>query len=450
MRRWVALMGAAALVAAGSPARASAPGVFGHGARSAALARADVAGGCPSGAAAGNAALGAAPGFRLRLGYAYSAVGLTLNGADAGVRDVSGVDVAAQLGAAISPLVDVGVALAAHIPDAGLAAISFRPATEPQFPLYEAALQRTSVDFVGSLRYGAVSVGVGVALGLGVAGDGTAFNLEQDATGVRADAAMDVELPYRLAPIIGARLELGRLALGAAFRGASAIDLRLESESRIALEDNPLNGTTRVQVRGASGYEPALVDLGAALSIGGVVVAHAALEYAIYSAAPPPVADVTVDVRLGTTPSQREARFIEPRFRDTLSPRIGVEIRGAAEEARAGESVGRSSAARAGEPGSAAAWRWALRAGYALAPSPVPRQTGFTSYADATRHVLALGGGLHLGRAFGVDVSVDAAAGLHLFAARLEEKASDALPHARYEVDGRIWQGALSMEGAWR
>ncbi len=99
-----------------------------------------------------------------------------------------------------------------------------------------------------------------------------------------------------------------------------------------------------------------------------------AIEYAVYSAAPAPIADVQIDVHLGTTPGLRPSPKLEPGFRDTVSPRVGVELR-------------RPSA-------SAAAWRWAARAGYARVPSPVPDQKGFTTYLDATRHELAIGGAI--------------------------------------------------------
>jgi hypothetical protein len=424
------------------PANASAPTLFGQGPRTGGLARSSVALSDPTDAPSENAALCAAPGFRLRLGYGYGALGLSIDGEDAGVSDVSGFELAAQIGASVTPAIDVGVALAAHVPDAWIARVSFRPATTPQFVLYEAALQRTTFDLVAALRYKALSIGGGVSMGVGVGGSGIGFELTQDAAGTRADAAADVELGYRAAPLVGVRVGLDRLSVGAAFRGASALDLRLESKSLVALTENPLNGVTTVQVSGASGYDPAAFDVGASVVLGAGFTVHAALEVALYSAAPPPVADVTIDVRLGTVPSLREARFVEPRFRDTLSPRVGVELRRPAEP--------RAPAGEAGAPAGEPVWRWALRAGYAIAPSPVPRQTGFTSYADATRHGLALGGGYRFGRALGVDLSANIAASLHLLAPRLEEKPSLSLPHARYEVGGHIGHGSVSLEAMWR
>lgn len=421
---------AALVVALLAPASAHADALalFGDGARSAALARADLAQAAPSDAPRQNAALAAEPGIRLRLGYGHADLHLTLSGRDAGVEHVSGVDLAAQAGARLSETVTVGAALSFHLPDQHLALVGFRPATEPQFVLYEAPLQRTAVDLVAALRYRALSIGGGLSAGLSVSGDGTRFDLGQDAHGTFADAALDVSLPYRFAPIAGLRLDLGRVKLAASVRGALAVDLRLDSDVRITLRNNPLNGTTQVRVSGPAGWDPTTIALGARVALGLGFSAIGALEYAVYSAAPPPIADVQVDVNLGTTPGQREARFPSPAFRDTLSPRLAVELR---------------------RPLGADAHRaLSARLGYALAPSPVPPQTSFTSYADATRHQLALGGGVQLGRFLGVDLSADLALQLHLLAPRSEEK-SPVLPFAHYEVGGRIVHGAATIEAAW-
>ncbi len=98
---------------------------------------------------------------------------------------------------------------------------------------------------------------------------------------------------------------------------------------------------------------------------------------------------------------------------------------------------------------SAEAWQWAARLGYAVLPSPVPRQTGLTTYADATRHQLALGGGVHLGKLAGVDLALDAAGQLHLLQPRTEDKDSPALPYAHFEVGGHILYGAVTLEARW-
>jgi hypothetical protein len=413
-----------------SGARADAAAVFGQGARSAGVARADTAGGGAADAPRVNAALAAEPGARARIGYGYAALGLDFNGRDLGVAHVSGVDLALQGGGRVSREVTIGAALAVHLPDPYLAAIAFRPATEPQFVLYEAPLRRTTVDFVAALRVGPVAIGGGVAAGLGVGGAGTAFTLGQDGGGTFADAGLDVALPYRFAPLFGLRVALGRAVLAASVRGSTAIDLRLDNAVAIRLNDNPLNGTTAVRVRGSAGYDPTTIDIGARVAVGGGLSLLGAIEYAAYSAAPPPSADVGIDVHLGTTPGLRPAFVFAPGFHDTVSPRVGAELR-------------RPSA-------DDVAWRWAVRAGYARAPSPVPDQLGFTTFLDSTRHEVAIGGGYHVGRVAGVDLAVEIAAQLHVLTARAEEKPSASLPYARFESSGMIVDGAATLEAAWR
>jgi hypothetical protein len=390
------------------------------------MARAGVADDDAGAAAREDPALAATPGLRVRIGYGYGAIALRFDGTDAGVPHASGVDLAAQYGAHVGSGFELGLAMALHLPDPYLAKITFKPATEPQFPLYEAPLQRTSFDVAVAARYGPLSVGGGFSLGLSVGGAGTQFDLAQDAHGTSASGAVDVTLPYRVAPIFGVRADLGRFAFAGTFRGAMALDLSLDNSAAVNLMGNPLNGTSLVKVTGTAGYDPAVLALGARVKIWGGITALGALEYAVWSAAPPPVADVVLDVHLGTTPGLREVTFPLPRFRDTLTPRLGVEVRLPEDD-----------------------WRWAVRAGYAMAPSPVPRQGGLTTYADANRHQIAVGGGYRFGRVAGVDLSADAAVQLHVFAPRTEDKDSPALPYAHFDVGGHIVYGAVTLEAAW-
>lgn len=423
----LALLCASLSLLTSSAARADTPSLFGFGARAAGMARAGVANDDAGAAARENPALASTPGLRVRLGYGYGALALQFDGKDTGLARASGLDMAAQYGAHVGHGVELGLALALHLPDPYLAKVGFRPATEPQFPLYEAPLQRTSFDIAVAARYGPLYVGGGVAAGLSVGGDGTRFTIAQDPHGTNADGAVDVSLPYRVAPIFGARADLGRFAFGAMFRGAMALDLRLDNAAKVALEGNPLNGTTLVKVSGTAGYDPAVVTIGARAKLFGGLAAFASLEYAVYSAAPPPVADVTLDVRLGTTPGLREVKFPLPRFRDTLAPRFGLELR---------------------RP-NAEAWRWAARIGYALSPSPIPKQSGFTTYADATRHQIAIGGGYKFGRVAGVEIAAEAAGQLHLLVPRVTDKNSPALPYAHFDVGGHILHGTITLEASW-
>ncbi len=425
------LAGLAGLAVA-RPASADTAWMFGYGPRSAGVAQADVAAGTPADATRTNAALASAAGVRIRIGYGYSALGLSFDGKDAGLGHASGVDVTGQLGKSLGQCISIGMALGLHLPDSSLGKVTFRPATDPQFLLYEASLQRTTFDTVIGGRYGLLSVGAGTSIGLSVAGNGTRFDLGQDAHGTMATSNVDVSLPLKIAPILGARADFGRVAVGITYRGAMSLDVNLENDATIALQNNPLNGKTQVKVTGSTGYDPATLVGGARVRLGGGVSALAALEVAFWQGAPPPSADVAIAAQLGVTPGIKQTKIGSPNLHDTVSPRLGIEAR------------------RPGGPKiSADEWVWAARAGYSLHPSPVPDQAGITTYADATRHEIAIGGGYHLGKLAGVDLAIDAAAQLHLLAPRTEDKPDPSLPYAHFEVGGHILHGSAALEATW-
>jgi len=438
-------LGAAALGAiclAPAQARASAPSVLGFGARNAALARANVADAAPASAAIVNPAFAWRPGTRLLLGYGHGRAALDISGRDAGVRDISGTDIGLQTGGALGESqVFLGGGLALHVPDGYQARIAFRSPTEPAYPLYDASPQRTVANFALALRYKALSLGVATSVIAGTGGDGADFQLARDAQGTYVDTRTGVDLPYQLTAVAGLGLDLGRVGAALRVQGPRSLGLHFDSVSTVDVQGSPLNGVTDAEVTGESGYEPLTVALGVRADPVDFLRVFAALEYARWSAAPPPNASIRLNLDLAITPQELEARFVAPRFRDTLSPQLGLELR--ALELPAGAVAAR----RDGERPPA---RLAIRAGWSLNPSPVPNQTGFTSYADSTRQVVALGAGYHFGRAWGVELQANAALGLHVLPVRHFDKQSDALPMAHYTADGRIYQAGLSLEGAWR
>lgn len=432
----------AALVLLAGSAAATPNTTFGAGPRDEALQRSAVAEGDLTDAATLNPAFAAAEGVRARLGYGASLLLLRVNDRDTGAAPVTGLDIGAQAGLRLTSDLFGGVGLAIHRPDKQLASISFRPATEPQFVLYEAALQRLTFDVVGALRYGPVSLGGGASVALGVGGPGVQIDVTQDARGPHAGGSADISLGYKLAPLVGLTARFGRLQVGATFRGDLAVDLALDSAVKVGLQGNPLNGDTAVILRGASGYDPARIDLGARVLVARGLRAYAAVEIATYSAAPPPIADVKIDVHLGTTPSLPAGRFEEPRFHDTVSPRIGLEWRS--------PSPPLSGSFFGGEPRGPDPWKASLRAGYVYAPSPVPPQRGFTSYADSARHGVGLGAAYHFGDVLGIDVTASLAVQIHVLEDRIEKKASPVLPFAEYRVGGEMARASLALEGAFK
>jgi hypothetical protein len=413
-----------ALVAVARAARADVPGMFGPSPTSAGLARADVADPLPTDAPRQNAGLASEPGLRLAIAYGYAGLHLQIDDAVAPLDDAGGVTLSAQYAKAVEPWLAIGGAASVHLPDRYLAKISFEPASQPQLLLYGAALDRASFDFVVAARLGGASIGGGVAMSANVNGL-TTFDLAQDARGTYADGGADVALQYRATPIAGVSWKIDELArVGANFRGPVSTELDLESVDTIAVTGNPLNGATNVFASGIAGFDPARADLAVTITPFAGLRAMLAFEYAAWGGAPRPVADVSISLALDTTPSARRIVFADPALRDTLSPRLGVEL------TRPLGSAGRA---------------WTVRAGYSFDPSPVPKQSGFTSYADADRHEIALGAGLALGKWLDVAWSIDAAGQLHLLDARSFEKPDPSLPRASYDVSGAIGYGAMGL-----
>jgi long-subunit fatty acid transport protein len=181
-----------------------------------------------------------------------------------------------------------------------------------------------------------------------------------------------------------------------------------------------------VGLSGSNGYIPATVDLGFRVTPKPWVKALASLQYARWSGAPSPVADVSLDIGLGLSPGELQGRFVSPRFRDTISPRLGLEFL----------PQGPDGLLR-------------VRAGYLYSPSPVPRQTGFSSLADAPFHALSAGLGFDFGSVWGVHMQSNFAAHLALLSKRTFDKSNDVLPFASYDVGGQILHLSAAVEGAW-
>ena len=426
LTRLAAACAVSTAVLASADAHATSSMLFGFGARSSALAQSDVADAAAvTGAASSPAAL-AEPGTRVMVGYGHGFTSLKFDGDPAGVRDIGGTDVALQIGGRAWG-VTLGGGVAMHLPDRSLMSISFTPGGEPRFPRFEPTAHRLEVDLAVAVKLDRFALGAGLSTLMNARGDGVAFKLAQDGNGTYADGRADVTLPYRFAPIASAAVDLGPASLALRYRGAMALDLQLATRADVDVTGNPLNGTTTVRVDGASGYVPATIDLGARWSAGTWVKAMASLQYARWSAAPTPVAGLEMDVGLGVTPGLLEGAFGHPRYRDTLSPRVGVEVTPLQDRDRL-----------------------ALRAGYLLSPSPVQEQTGFATAADTAIHGVSIGAGFGFGRVWGVHLRADASSMLMLLPERAFDKGSEVLPFAHYTTSGRVIHTALSVEGAWK
>lgn len=406
------------------PAAATAGYLFGWGPRDIALAQSDVADAASVAAAWVNPSLAWEPGARMAVGYVYGWTALEWNGERVKLRDIAGTQVGFQLGGELGSDIALGGAVVMHIPDRSLARVSFLPGTEPVFFRFDPASQRTTMDAVLALRLGWLSIGVGGEVFVSAQGD-VDFVLGQDANGTYADGEAQVTLAYDVTWLAGLTMDLGAAKLGLRYRGAQALDVDLSTLATVDVQGNPLNGTTKVRIVGRSGYVPATVDLGASWTVGAVGHVMTSLQYARWSDAPSPVAALSMDVDLGLSPGLRQGSFVMPGFRDTVSPRVGMEMEPWGEEAVA------------------------LRAGYQYSPSPVRVSRGFASPMDASTHGFALGAGVDCGRVWGVDIRSDAAWQWLMLERRTLDKPGDALPFSHSEVSGSVKLMSVSVQGGW-
>ncbi len=411
---WLSL----ACFALASRARASDDALFGRGARSGALAASDVADAEPTVAAFAGPTRAAAPGLRAQLGYRLAHTRLTLADAPARLADHRGVDLDLQLGRRAGVL-DVGAAASMHLPDRGVASLAFRPRSEPVWLRWDAGRERASFDGVVAVAHRAwgVAVAVGASVTASSEGRGADLVLPQDERGPHADGAADVELRYRVAPILAASWTRERVALAARFRGATSIPVELPTTTTVRFTDNPLNGVTTVRLRGVVSYDPATVTVASRLRAGALSL-FTALDYARWSAVPPLAASLALDVKLGLEPYVPSGVAPRPALRDTLTPRVGAAYDGTVASARVGAAF-----------------------------EPSATKGAATDVLDPSRLVLALGGGVRLPRAAGVSGALDAFGSWHRALERRVSTADATRPFAGARAAGDVWIVGASLRG---
>ncbi len=363
-----------AITAAAVPAQADPFDEFGMGARSAGMAGAYAAEARGADAAHHNpAAVALAEHPSVLLGYGFGTMQLDINGADAKVLDARG----GQLGIAIPVkhgAVTYAFGLSLYLPDQFIARVQLVPATEPHFGLLDNDPHRLVVEPVMSVKIGDyVAFGAGASLLTDAAGNGITFNVGVEAGEKVGEAALDVEMPTRAAPLLGVLITpTPRVRLATTYRGELSLDLALDILANVDVA-SVVTGDALVSVRATNYYTPRRVTGGVAVDVFPDLTLSGEFSWADWSAHPGLVADLRVLVNLDTAPPLTRTDITETDMKDTVTARIGSEWRFGTRKTR-----------------------FALRTGYAFVPTPVPDQTGLTSIADNDRHILALGFGVTL------------------------------------------------------
>jgi long-subunit fatty acid transport protein len=387
-------------------AYANAPDSFGFGPRIAGLAGAGTAEARGQAAAFHNpAGVALSNDIEAAIAYSYAGMALKIDGRDAGVTTPRGTSLGLSLPARLGP-VTAAFGIAVYLPDQFIARIHLVPAAEPHFALLDNNLQHVVVQPVVALRLGKrFSIGGGASVLADTTGNGITFDVGVSSGDKVGQAAIDVKLPVRAAPVVGLTiLPKPWLRLALAYRGE--LDLKL-SLGILAHVDLPgaISGDTLISLVALNFYSPHTITSAVAVDLGALTLT-AQLDWLKWSDFNRALPDLNVSIGLAIAPPLVAPALTMPRFDDQYIVRLGAELR-------------RTLSANLDV---------AARLGYAFIPSPVPPQTGLTSFADNDRHVIAIGAGLSLKDLITIlpkPLSLDIALQVH----QLEPRATAKDPH---------------------
>jgi long-chain fatty acid transport protein len=269
------------------------------------------------------------------------------------------------------------------------------------------------------------SIGAGASILTDVAGNGITFNVGVVGGEKVGEAALDVSMPTSVAPLVGVLITpTPRVRIGASWRGQLDLGLKLDILANVDVA-GVVTGDALISLRAVNYFTPHRVQGGIALDVTDELTVTAELGWQGWSRFRGGVPDLKVLVALGISPPLVAALFPDDQFKDVWTPRLGAEWK---------TRVGRAD--------------FAMRGGYAYEPSPVPSQTGLTSFADNHRHIVGFGVGLTL-RAFEPiltkPVSFDLGAQWQHLESRLTIKDQEKFPGVTFGSAGEVLRGGMSM-----
>lgn len=309
----------------------------------------------------------------MMIGWGYGAMGLEINGRDAEVLDAHGTSIGLAIPVELGGGWRAGTGLALYLPDQFLARLQLIPAHEPHFVLLDNDPHRAVVESVAAVSYGdKVAIGVGASILANARSNKIVFDVGVVAGEKVGEAELDVELPVRVAPMLGLWVKPHpRVRAGLTYRGQLALDLALDILANVEIA-GVVSGDVLVSLRASNYFTPARLGGGVAIDVLPDLTLAAELAWNRWSAYPPS-ADLSVLIALDIAPPLVATDVPPSAFTDTVDGRVGIEYR------RRGRRTDVT-----------------VRAGGAWRPSPVPPQIGLTSWADGDRLALALGGGITL------------------------------------------------------
>jgi long-subunit fatty acid transport protein len=390
---------------------------FGAAASAMANSRAALATGAEA-AHANPAGIARATRAELLVGWQYSHERLSINGHDAGVLDAHGTSLGIAVPFAIND-VHIATGLALYLPDQFLARLQLSPVSEPHFVRFEHAAQRIVVEPVAAVGFGNVAIGAGASLLADARSKDLTFDVGVVGGDKQGRASVDLALPVRAAPLVGVWWRPAPIVeLAATFRGELSLDLALDIKANVTVP-SVVTGDVTVQLRSVSYYTPMRGALAAAVHPSEDFVITGELGWERWSALGSGVPDLHVLIALDLAPPVISTLRPPANFHNIFTGRLGAE------------------------------WTTGvlrLRAGGAYLPSPVPTQTGLTSFADGARTLATLGLGVQIppNEILLQPIDIDVGLGWQHIQSALVQKDMAMVPGGAFSSGGDVVQGNVT------
>jgi long-subunit fatty acid transport protein len=354
----------------------------------------------------------------LLVGWQYSHERLSINGHDAGVLDAHGTSIGVAIPFAIGG-VRLGTGVAVYLPDQFLARLQLTPVSEPHFVRFEQAAQRIVVEPVAAISLGHFAIGGGASLLADARSKDLTFDVGVVGGDKQGRASVDLALPIRAAPLVGVWWRPAPIIeLAATFRGELSLDLALDIKANVSVP-SVVTGDVTVQLRSVSYYTPMRGALAAALHPSDDLAITGELAWERWSALGSGVADLRVLIALDLAPPTVSTQRPPASFDNIFTARLGAEW-------------------------TTGALR--LRAGGAYLPSPVPAQTGLTSFADGARTLATLGLGVRIppGPVLLQPIDIDLGLGWQHIQHELVHKDMAMVPGGAFSSGGDVFAGNIT------
>jgi long-subunit fatty acid transport protein len=409
---------------------------FGFGSRSTAMAGANVADVDDFSANYYNpAGLVSGKGLRIDVGYVHATHDLQLNGKNNHVDPFR-----ALVFGVVAPGVVAGIPFAfgigIHLPDDRVLRVRSLEQEQPRWEMYDNRTHRLFFAANLAIRpFSWLEVGGGLAFlaqtraRLDITGDA---NLDDPKASLLRHE-VDADLTSIRYPQVGVKVKATeRLRFGAVYRGE--FQLSLDIQARLAVEASllrvPVPLLALISTNSVNAFLPQQVVLGGSYDVTDALTVDADLTWIQWSAYKSPVTRVISKIDIQAPPGL-PSRFLpetpaptlvlDPKFRDTIVPRLGAEYRIALGDA--GHEL-------------------ALRAGYFLERSPIREQQGGTNFVDGDRHAFTAGVGVKLANLLDElpgDLRLDVHGMLSVIPERSMFKSAASDPIGDYKAKGTIW-----------